>query len=198
MSTQDTFLTPPRGLSDGVVAIRPLLAADAPAFAGAYRDDPTLGVMVGSERDPTEEEVIAQAEEPPGAARLPALAIADARSLEFLGGIGLYRVDIHHRRGEVGFWLTPAARGRGIGSRAVGLVTGWAFESLGFERVELTTTPDNEPTLRLADRLGFTKEGVMRERNRERGRRVDVVMLAVLRRDWPAPPPPPPARIESA
>jgi RimJ/RimL family protein N-acetyltransferase len=177
-------LKPPHGLTDGIVAIRPLLAADAPAFARAFRDDPQLGVMIGAETDPTEAEVERQATEEPRPGGLPALAIADARTLEFLGNIGLYRVDHHHRRGEVGFWLTPGARGRGLGIRAVRLVTGWAFEALGFNRVEITTTPDNAATLALAGRLGFTQEGVMRERNHERGKRVDVVMLAVLRRDW--------------
>jgi [ribosomal protein S5]-alanine N-acetyltransferase len=174
----------PRGLSDGVVAIRPLVVADAPAFAGAFKDDPSLGVMLGSESDPTEEEIERQAQEEAVAGRVPALAIADADGLEFLGGIGLYRIDTRHRRGEVGFWLTRGARGKGLGARAVSLVTGWAFDSLGFERVELTTTPDNAATLALARKLGFTHEGVMRERNLERGRRVDVVMLAVLARDW--------------
>jgi ribosomal-protein-alanine N-acetyltransferase len=181
-------LEPPHGLTDGIVAIRPLLAADAPAFARAFRDDPRLGVMIGVETDPTEAEVERQATEEPRIGGLPALAIADARTLEFMGGIGLYRIDQHHRRGEVGFWLAPAARGRGLGIRAVRLVTNWAFESLGFHRVEITTTPDNAATLALAARLGFTEEGVMRERNLERGRHVDVVMLAVLRRDWGADP----------
>lgn len=177
-------LRAPRGLTDGVVAIRPLLAADARPFAAAFTDDPTLGTMLGLETDPSEAEVVKQAEEEPAPGRVPALAIAHAHSLDFLGGIGLYRVDTYHRRGEVGFWLTPGARGQGLGARAVRLVTGWAFDSLGFDRVELTTTPDNAATLKLATGLGFTNEGTMRERNLERGRRVDVVMLAVLRGEW--------------
>jgi RimJ/RimL family protein N-acetyltransferase len=177
-------LEPPHGLTDGIVAIRPLLAADAAAFARAFSDDPRLGVMIGVERDPTEAEIERQAIEEPRPGGLPALVVADARTLEFLGGIGLYRVERQHRRGEVGFWLAPSARGRGLGTRAVRLVTNWAFESLGFHRVEITTTPDNAATLTLAAGLGFTREGVMRERNLERGRHVDVVMLAVLRRDW--------------
>jgi RimJ/RimL family protein N-acetyltransferase len=172
-------------LTDGVVTIRPLLPADAPAFAAAFREDPTIGVMIGAETDPTEEDALRQATEEPAPGRLPPLAIADAGSLEFLGSIGLYRINEHHRRGEVGFWLLPSARGRGLAARAVKLVTGWAFESLGFDRVELTTAPDNAATRRLAARLGFVEEGVMSERNLERGRRVDVVMLAVLRHEWP-------------
>jgi RimJ/RimL family protein N-acetyltransferase len=170
----------PADLSDGVVLIRRLDRADASAFL----DDPTLGVMIGTEHDPSTDEVAAQATDDPGPAQMPALAIADAATGDFLGGIGLYRVDLRHRRGEVGFWLAPAARGRGLASRAVGLLTGWAFDALGFDRVELTTTPDNAATRRLAERLGFREEGTMRARNLERGRRVDVVVFGVLKDEW--------------
>jgi RimJ/RimL family protein N-acetyltransferase len=171
-------------LTDGVVLIRPLTAADAPAFAQGFVDDPTLGVMVGTETDPTPEDVVARelAGRPPNT--VPALAVADAGSGEFLGGLGLYRLDPRHRRAEVGFWLVPDARGRGIAGRAVTLLTSWAFGTLGLDRVELTTTPDNAPTRALALKLGFTEEGTMRARNLERGRRVDVMMFAVLKDEW--------------
>jgi [ribosomal protein S5]-alanine N-acetyltransferase len=170
-------------LSDGAVLVRHLAPVDAPAFVQAFKDDPALGVMIGTETDPTEDEVVAQAEEEPRPGQLR-LAIVDATTLEFMGVIGLYRMDLQHRRGEVGFWLTAAARGRGLGTRAVRLLTGWAFETLGFNRVELTTTPDNAAARRLAQGLGFKEEGTMRERNVERGHRVDVMMLAVLKDEW--------------
>jgi RimJ/RimL family protein N-acetyltransferase len=170
-------------LSDGVVTVRRLARRDSAAFARAFADDPTLGVMIGAETDPDAAEVESQA----GAERagqLPALAIADANDDSFLGAIGLYRVDLRHRRGEVGFWLSPDARGRGVASRAVRLLTSWTFGTLGFERVEMTTTPDNAPSRALAAKLGFAEEGTMRSRNLERGRRVDVMMFAVLKDEW--------------
>ncbi len=171
----------PGDLSDGVVLIRRLRATDAPAFAQAFADDPALGTMIGSEHDPSVEDVAKQASNE----GVHALAIADAENdAEFLGGIGMYRVDERHRRGEVGFWLTPQARGRGIATRAIRLLTTWAIDELGLDRVELTTTPDNAATRALAQKLGFTEEGTMRRRNLERGRRVDVVMFAVLKDEW--------------
>ena len=48
----------------------------------------------------------------------------------------------------------------------------------------MTTLPDNAAALRLAEKIGFRREGVMRERNFERGARVDIVMLGLLARDW--------------
>jgi RimJ/RimL family protein N-acetyltransferase len=171
-------------LSDGVVLIRRYEAADAPVEVQAYKDDPTLGIMLGSEKDPTVEELTAIIKSGNHPDRTPTLAIADASSGEFLGGIGLYRADHRHRRGEVGFWLTPAARGRGVATRAIRLITDWAFDQLAFDRVELTTTPNNDATRALALKLGFTEEGTLRKRNFERGQRVDVIMFAVLKDEW--------------
>jgi ribosomal-protein-alanine N-acetyltransferase len=76
----------------------------------------------------------------------------------------------------------PAARGLGAGKAAVSLLTEWAFERLELARIEITTTPDNTAARALAASLGFVEEGIMKARNLERGRRVDVVLLARLRK----------------
>ncbi len=154
--------------------------------SGRSRTTPRSASWSAPRRIPTVDEVALQAADENGPEGIPALAIADADTREFLGGIGLYRVNLRHGHAEVGFWLTPAARGRGIATRAVRLITDWAFDDAGFDRVELTTTPDNDATRALALKLGFKEEGTMRQRNFERGRRVDVVMFAVLKDEWRA------------
>ena len=94
----------------------------------------------------------------------------------------LHTLAWRHKRAEIGYWLVPSARGRGVGRTAVSLLVEWAFDELGLERVEITTTPDNGPARALAGSLGFSEEGVMIARNLERGRRVDVILLARLRK----------------
>jgi len=94
----------------------------------------------------------------------------------------LHTLAWRHRRAEVGYWLIPYARGRGVGVTAVGMLVDWAFEELALERIEITTTPDNGPARALAGSLGFNEEGVMLARNLERGRRVDVMILARVRK----------------
>jgi RimJ/RimL family protein N-acetyltransferase len=179
-------LPPPPTLTDGVVALRPLEERDAEPFASAFRDDPHLAGAIGVEEEPTEEllreRFAADAHTPPAGAIQ--LAVADATTDAFLGTVILHSYNGRHGRIEVGFWLARDARGRGLGSRAVTLAVSWAFETLGVARVEMTTLPDNPGALALAASLGFTREGVMRQRNFERGRRVDVVMLGVLRDEW--------------
>jgi RimJ/RimL family protein N-acetyltransferase len=99
----------------------------------------------------------------------------------------LHHLDWKDRRGEVGFWLVPEVRQRGLGIRATSLAVSWAFETLDLLRVEMTTTPDNMVVPKLARRLGFTHEGTLRKRAVERGRRVDVLWFGVVREEWARP-----------
>jgi ribosomal-protein-alanine N-acetyltransferase len=174
-------------LSDGRVTLRWLRAEDAAPFAQAFRDDPDLGRLVGAERDPVEpgvRERIAGQEERAAEGRGIQLAIADAASDAFWGSMILHSFDWHSRRAEVGFWLVPAVRGRGVGSSAVTLALSWAFETYDLLRIEMTTTPENPAVPALARLLGFTHEGVLRARNIERGRRVDIIWFGLLREEW--------------
>ena len=169
-------------LRSETVVLRQGREADAAPLARAFADDPSLGALIGVERDPDEARLREQVTGPIGLDQpFSTLVVADPRDDAPLGAVIVHSVDRAHRRAEVGFWLVPAARGRGIGTAAVGLVVDWLFDEGGLERVEMTTTPDNAAVERLAARLGFTREGVLRARNRERGRRVDVVWFGLLR-----------------
>jgi len=79
--------------------------------------------------------------------------------------------------GEVGYLLAPAARGRGVMTRALRLVVHWAFAELGLPRVQAFASPENEASLALLRRLGFSREGLLRS---YRGPGEDRVALSVL------------------
>lgn len=175
----------PAGLARDGVALRRMRARDAAPFAQAFRDDPQLGVQVGMEDNPTESWVrrfIARQPRLRARGEYLGLTVTDETDQPFLGHVMLHSLAAHHRRAEVGYWLVPAARGKGAGKAAVGLLVDWAFATLELARIEITTTPDNAGARALAAALGFTEEGVMMARNLERGRRVDIVMLARLRK----------------
>jgi RimJ/RimL family protein N-acetyltransferase len=173
----------PPVLRDGDLVLRPLRSDDAADFVRAFREDPQLGVWLGADADPTEDEVRERAtrERP-----VVELTIADAAGGAFLGTVIAHHIEPDHGRAEIGFWLAPWAHGERRGRRAVRLFVGWLFDGAGLRRVELSTTSDNGAARALATDLGFTEEGTMRARDIERGRAVDIVWFGVLRDEWRA------------
>jgi RimJ/RimL family protein N-acetyltransferase len=79
-----------------------------------------------------------------------------------LGTIGLHLAAGDAGLAEVGYWLTRQARGRGAATIAVQLVSRWAFEAVGIGRLSLQTAPENLASQRVAERAGFTREGLLR------------------------------------
>ncbi len=99
------------------------------------------------------------------------------------GQIDTSGVDWPHRRAELGMWLAPQVRGRGLAPRALGLASRWLIEAAGFERVQVLTEPDNEAMLRTAAAAGYTREGTLAAYKRQRGSRGDWVILSLLPAD---------------
>jgi RimJ/RimL family protein N-acetyltransferase len=180
----------PGRLGDGRVTLRDLEERDVEAYVAAFQADADLGRLLGMESDPTSAAVhegMAAAPQARAAGRFLEVAVADSADDRFLGSLQVHSLHPRHRRAELGVWLDPAARGRGLALRSTALLIEWAWPALGAERLEMTTTPDNRGIPGLARRLGFVREGTMRARNLERGRRVDVVMFGLLREEWRRP-----------
>jgi RimJ/RimL family protein N-acetyltransferase len=109
------------------------------------------------------------------------LAVADADASEVvLGGVSLNGVDLARGSAGIGYWLSPAARGHWMAARAVRLLVGWAFADLKLARIELTCGPDNEASQRVAERCGFTREGLLRSHIAFKGGRRDTVVFGLL------------------
>ncbi len=105
--------------------------------------------------------------------------IFDVDSAELLGAIGM-GVNGLMKVGHIGYWVAAPARRRGIASSALRLLAGWALEQ-DFGRVELITDPDNVASQRVAEKVGFRREGVMRSHTLHRdGRRRDAVLFSLL------------------
>ena len=103
---------------------------------------------------------------------------------EVIGTVALVRIDRSNGRAEVGFLLGRPHQGRGLAAEAVSAVLAHAFDSMGLRRVEADIDPDNTPSLRLVERLGFQREGLLRERWCVAGQVTDTVFLGLLRREW--------------
>jgi ribosomal-protein-alanine N-acetyltransferase len=84
---------------------------------------------------------------------------------------------------QIGYWLAPQVRGRGITTRAVVLLANWLF-ALGASRVFLTVVEDNHSSIAVAKRAGFLLEGPSGEQSVWHGRRHEVLVFAVAAEDW--------------
>jgi RimJ/RimL family protein N-acetyltransferase len=100
-----------------------------------------------------------------------------------VGFAAFVRLDLELRQGEIGYVVAPAARNRGIASRAVSLLTRWGFDELGLERIELRIDARNAGSERVAERAGFRKEGVLRSLAFKDGLRSDVGVWSRLQHD---------------
>ena len=105
-------------------------------------------------------------------------AIADAASDGFLGFCALVGIDREGLEAEIGYITAPAARGRGIATRALVLISDWALTAGGLRRVELKIDHENPASQRVAERSGFTKEGTLRSVHFKQGRRTDFHVYA--------------------
>ena len=85
--------------------------------------------------------------------------------------------------GAVGYWTAPHARGRGWTAEALRLLSRWAILERGATRLEAVVEPANTGSRRVAERAGYSEEGILRARFLHRGRRVDVVMYSLLSTD---------------
>ncbi|MEH1017055.1 GNAT family N-acetyltransferase [Micromonospora sp. CPCC 206060] len=96
-----------------------------------------------------------------------------------LGSVSLHR--IHAGDASIGYWTVPAARGQAVATRAVQVVTAWAFPQFGLHRIELCHAVPNAASCRVAERAGYPAEGTLRESYRYGdGRRYDEHLHARL------------------
>ena len=93
---------------------------------------------------------------------------------------GLQRRDAPLERTEFGYWVASAERGRGIAPRALILLVRWVVENTVAKRLQLHADVENTASQRVAEKAGFTREGVQRGWLEVRGERRDMVSYSLL------------------
>jgi RimJ/RimL family protein N-acetyltransferase len=185
-------LAPPEPpLADEVVALRPWRADDAPVVVAALDGDPEIARWLDQVPQPygldQAREYLAACrrgwEEGAGAS----FAVLDAAGDHALGSLGIRLADLPDGVAEAGYWTAREARGRGVATRALRLAARWILGHEGIERLQLRTDALNVGSQRVAEKAGFTREGVLRSLhyNPRLGRRVDYVMFSLLPGELP-------------
>jgi ribosomal-protein-alanine N-acetyltransferase len=115
-----------------------------------------------------------------------AFLIFDRNTRELLGGISIG--NIRHGVSEsanIGYWMGERHAGKGIMVEAVKLVCGYGFSSLRLHRVEAACIPDNHRSIRVLEKAGFRREGLLRSYLRINGEWRDHLLYALLASDQP-------------
>jgi [ribosomal protein S5]-alanine N-acetyltransferase len=171
-------------LEAGELVLRPWRAADADGVVEAYEDPEIRRWHV---RSMTREEAAAWVASWPERWRAETGAGWAIESEGVLvGRIGLRTLDLAAGRGEAAYWVLPAARGRGVATRALAAVTDWALNDVGLQRVELEHSTANPASCRVAHRAGYALEGTKRRQGLHADGWHDMHLHARLRGD-PAP-----------
>ena len=172
-------------LTDGVVDLRPWAEGDVVAIADACRD-PEIAHWIDDVPAPYSRAdaraYVATARRGWKDGSLWAFAVTDTRTGDVLGSCGIGWQDRAQAVAEIGYWVRSDTRRRGIATRAVRLAARWAFDECGVQRLQLRADTRNAASLRVAERAGFHREGVLRSirySHRQR-RRVDFAMYSVL------------------
>ncbi|MCT9081231.1 GNAT family N-acetyltransferase [Streptomyces fulvoviolaceus] len=147
---------------DGLV-LRPWRAEDAPAVHAAFQDPLMHQWHMRTSDSVTEVAgwIEAWAKEWEGE-QTAQWAVADADTDRLLGRVALREIVFRDGIAEVAYWTTAAARGRGVAARATTALVHWAFEEIGFHRLELMHATANQASCRVAIKAGFVEEGTRR------------------------------------
>ena len=103
---------------------------------------------------------------------------------KLVGVIGFHRIKHPSRTTEIGYWLDAKAQGQGVMTRACRAMVSYAFAELGLNRVEIHCATGNTRSCAIPERLGFTREGVLRQVEWLDGKPVDHAVYAVLAEEW--------------
>jgi ribosomal protein S18 acetylase RimI-like enzyme len=157
------------------LTLRPALLAD-------------IGAMMAIERAPNYELYVARSEEedhramlssPSHAYRVGVGQSGEIEAFAIVRGLGDPHLNLYLKR------IAVARPGQGVGTAFLGLVLDEAFGPMGAERLHLDCFADNVRAQRSYEKLGFTRDGVLRQAYRlADGTRVDLVMMAVLKSEW--------------
>jgi len=102
------------------------------------------------------------------------------------GSIGCHPIDWANRACSLGYWIESGRQGQGIITRCVAVLLQYLFESMRLHRVVIQCAVGNHRSCAIPQRLGFTKEGILRQAERLGGGWVDLVTWSLLEDEWRA------------
>ena len=168
------------------LVVRPVAEADLPALLAVNSDEAVTALLPYATWTSLDDgrawlERMAKIEAGGTATQL---VIVDQAIATAIGTCLLFRFDEGSARAEIGYVLGRAHWGRGLMREALGGLLDHAFTTMGLRRIEAEVDVRNASSSRLLARLGFTREGVLRQRWFTKGEARDVEMHGLLQNEW--------------
>ena len=110
------------------------------------------------------------------------LALRDSNTV--IGTTTLFNLNLDNGRAELGYAMSHAHWGKGYMNEALNALVSHAFEVMDLRRLEADVDPRNAASIRLLEKLGFQREGFLRERWHVNGEIQDAFFYGLLRREW--------------
>lgn len=166
--------------------LRPTTPADAPALLALHADPEVMRYWGTGPWTSLDEAHASIARDVAGLQQGTSLRLVLERleDAAFLGHCSLFAFAEPSRRAEVGYCLARDAWGKGLMGEALTALLRYGFEALGLNRVEADIDPRNAASARSLERLGFVREGLLRERWIVGAEVSDTALYGLLRADW--------------
>ncbi len=103
---------------------------------------------------------------------------------QVIGRIGIYKIDHESKIGEIGYWIAEAAQGKGIVTRACKAMMPFCFGDLQLNKLEIKCGTHNLKSQHIAERLHFTKEGIIRAGEWNNGQYIDLNAYGLLKAEY--------------
>jgi RimJ/RimL family protein N-acetyltransferase len=177
---------PGGALRDGAIELRPLSEAGAPAFVEAFQDPAIAEGAYHGQIVATQEAMqpyLKRNAERMEAGDAVLLGVWEANAERLSGQTMLFNFDWDDGTAELGFWVAPWARGRGLSQPALRLTVAFALDQLGIERLYGLTGVDNDAAQRAMEGAGLRREGILRGVIKDSTGRLDQVCFGILADD---------------
>lgn len=169
------------------VLLREMVAADAPALLAIHGDQDAMR-WYGAEPLMTMEQAVALIGAFAAWRQLPnpgvRWGIERKADQHLIGSCGLFKWNRSWRSCVIGYELATTAQGQGFMIEALSEALAWGFEHMDLNRIEAQVHANNALSIRLLAKLGFVREGCMREAGFWHGQHHDLQQFSLLRRDY--------------
>lgn len=110
-------------------------------------------------------------------------SITEAESGRIIGSCGFNALDYDNAKTEIGYDLSRECWGKGYVPEALRALIDYAFDTLGFNRIEAKAQPANINSIKVLQKLNFSLEGILRQSERSKGSFIDLCMYSRLATD---------------